>query len=126
VARVRVDGVLDQLGDCLARIGLRAASQRMRSKGSAGRSTKVRADVFGTDGSVALHRRRRLASRKRLEREEMRRSRQPSLPVGMAVSVDGGAKLEADEEAQMCARASSSPPASTPSKNLRDAPYRPG
>src|SRR3989475_11397243 len=29
------------------------ASQRMRSKGSAGRSTKVRADVFGTGGSVA-------------------------------------------------------------------------
>src|SRR5438105_4821331 len=29
------------------------ASQRIRSKGSAGRSTKVRADVFGTGGSVA-------------------------------------------------------------------------
>src|SRR5438128_166650 len=36
------------------------ASQRMRSNGSAGRSTNVRADAFGTGSSVARHYQRRL------------------------------------------------------------------
>jgi hypothetical protein len=47
--------------------------------------------------------RQRKRERKRLEREEMRRSRQPSLPVGIAVSVGWRRRVVPDDEAQMCA-----------------------
>src|SRR5882672_5132776 len=93
------------------------ASQRMRSKGSAGRSTKVRADVFGTDGSLALHRRRRLASGGGALLGQDR-SRWPSRSTG-------GEEVEPDEEAQMCARGELESFCLDDTQNLRDVPYRP-
>jgi len=62
-------------------------------------------DPFATVMSMQSEQlRQRKRERKRLEREEVRRSRRPSLPVGMDVTVEWCREVEADEEAQMCAR----------------------
>lgn len=53
VARLRVDGVLHELRDGLARSDCERASQRMRSNGSAGRRVRVRAEAFAMRHPIA-------------------------------------------------------------------------
>src|SRR5258705_13702540 len=83
-------------------------------------------DPFATVMSMQREQvRQRKRERKRIEREEMRRSRQPSLPVGIAVSFEWRREVEPDDEAQMCARRELGSSCLDATQNLRDAPYWP-